>query len=311
MKKEKLIIGSRGSELALYQANFIKKELERKNKHIAVEIKIISTKGDKILDTALSKIGDKGLFTKELEKELLKGNIDIAVHSLKDLQTEIPEGLKLAAVSKRHNVEDVLIARKKGITIYDLKDGAVVATGSLRRKAQLLHLRPDLQIVDLRGNVPTRIDKFLKSDWDAIVLARAGVERLKLQKYISSYISTDEILPAVGQGALAIEIKADNKFADEIVSKINDENTFIAIKSERALLKYLEGGCQIPIGAYAELKPNGLYLDAIIASLDGTLSFRKKIRGSKNNPEKLGESLAKDLLKAGAYEILKEIFQSR
>ncbi|MEG8947735.1 hydroxymethylbilane synthase [Rosettibacter firmus] len=311
MKKQKLIIGSRGSQLALWQANFVKKELERKNKNLSVDIKIIKTKGDKILDVALSKIGDKGLFTKELEKELLKGTIDIAVHSLKDLQTEIPAGLKLAAVTKRHNVEDVLIARKKGISINDLKEGAIVATGSLRRKAQLLHLRPDLKVVELRGNVPTRIDKFLKSDWDAIILARAGIERLKMNKYISSIISTDEILPAVGQGALGIEINEKNILAEEILKNINDENTFIAIRAERALLKYLEGGCQIPIGAFAQVKQNGLYIDAIIASIDGSVTFRKKIRGSKNNPEKLGEQLAKDLLKAGAFEVLKEILQQR
>ena len=308
MKKEKLVIGSRGSELALWQANFVKKELERKNKNLSVEIKIIKTKGDKILDVALSKIGDKGLFTKEIENELLNRNIDIAVHSLKDLQTDIPDGLKLAAVTKRHNVEDVLIARKKGIRIKDLKENAVVATGSLRRKAQLLHLRPDLKIVDLRGNVPTRIKKFIESDWDAIILARAGIERLKMNKYISSIISTEEILPAVGQGALGIEIHKENIFAEKILKSINDKNTFIAVRAERALLKYLEGGCQIPIGAFAEVKPNGLYLDAVIASIDGTITFRKKIRGSKNNPEKLGIELAKDLLKAGASEILKEIF---
>lgn len=309
MKKEKIIIGSRGSKLALWQANFVKKEIEKKNKNISVKIKVIKTKGDKILDVALSKIGDKGLFTKELEKELLNGTIDIAVHSLKDLQTEIPEGLKLAAVTKRYRVEDVLIARKKGIRIKDLKEGAVVATGSLRRKAQLLHLRPDLKVVELRGNVPTRIEKFLNSDWDAIILASAGVERLKLNKYISSYIPLKEILPAAGQGALGIEINKSNKLVEQIVKTINDENTFLAIRAERALLRYLEGGCQIPIGAYAEVKSNGLYLDAVVASIDGTVTFRKKVRGSKNNPEKLGESLAKDLLKAGAYEIMKEIFK--
>ncbi|MCX7797607.1 MAG: hydroxymethylbilane synthase [Melioribacter sp.] len=311
MKKEKIIIGSRGSALALWQANFVKKEIEKKNKYISIEIKIIKTKGDKILDVALSKIGDKGLFTKELEKELLNGTIDIAVHSLKDLQTDIPEGLKLAAVTKRHKVEDVLIAKKKGITIWDLKEGAIVATGSLRRRAQLLHLRPDLKIVELRGNVPTRIEKFLSSNWDAIVLARAGVERLKLNKYISSFIPLEEILPAVGQGALGIEINSNNKIVEEIVKEVNDENTFLAIKAERALLKYLEGGCQIPIGAYGEVKSNGLYIDAIVASVDGAVTFRKKARGSKNNPEKLGETLAKDLLKAGAYEVIKEIFNEK
>lgn len=308
MKKNKLIIGSRGSELALWQANFVKNELERKNKNLFVEIKIINTKGDKILDVALSKIGDKGLFTKELEKELLVGNIDIAVHSLKDLQTEIPKGLILTAVTKRHPVEDVLISKKNKTTISSLKENAIVATGSLRRKAQLLHIRPDVKTVELRGNVPTRIKKFLESDWDAIILARAGVERLKLSKYISSYIPIKEILPAVGQGALGIEIKEDNFFAQKILESINDEKTFVEVRAERALLKKLEGGCQVPIGAYAELRRNGLYLDAVVASLDGSMTFRKKIRGSKKDPEKVGEKLANQLLKAGASIILKEIY---
>ena len=308
--KTKITIGSRGSELALWQANFIKKELEKKNKSVSVEIKIIKTKGDKILDVALSKIGDKGLFTKELEIELLNKNIDIAVHSLKDLQTLIPDGLKLAAVTKRHDVEDVLIARKKGTTIDTLKENAVVATGSLRRRSQLLHLRPDIKVVELRGNVPSRINKFLESDWDAIILARAGVERLNLKKYISSYIPTEQILPAVGQGALGIEILAENKFVDEVLKSVHDENTYCAVLAERALLKALEGGCQVPIGAFAEVRTNGLYLDGIVGSVDGTLTFRKKIRGSKANAEKLGKTLAKDLLKAGAKEVLKEIYNN-
>ena len=309
MKKNKLVIGSRGSELALWQANFIKKELERKNKNLSVEIKIINTKGDKILDVALSKIGDKGLFTKELENELLKGSIDIAVHSLKDLQTEIPKGLKLTAVTKRHPVEDILITRKKGTKIKNLRENAIVATGSLRRRSQLLHLRPDIKIEELRGNVPTRIKKFLESKWDAIILARAGVERLKLNKYISSIISTDEILPAVGQGALGIEIRYDNKFAEEVLKSIHDDKTYAEVLAERALLKALEGGCQVPIGAFAQVKPNGLYLEAVVGAVDGSVTFRKKIRGAKTNPEKLGQKLAKDLLKAGASVILKEIYR--
>lgn len=308
--KHKIIVGSRGSELALWQANFVKKELERKNKNVSVEIKIIKTKGDKILDVALSKIGDRSLFTKELEIELLNKKIDLAVHSLKDLQTEIPKGLKLSAVTKRHNVQDVLISRKKGITIFNLRENATVATGSLRRRCQLLHLRPDLNIVELRGNVPSRIKKFIESDWDAIILARAGVERLKLNKHISSIIKTDAMLPAVGQGALGIETRADNKTVNEIVKSIHHENTYRAVLAERSLLKTLEGGCQVPIGAFAEVKQNGLYIDAIVGSLDGNLTFRKKIRGGKRNPEKLGKKLADDLIKAGAKSILEEIYKT-
>ncbi|MBK7105659.1 MAG: hydroxymethylbilane synthase [Ignavibacteriae bacterium] len=311
MKKDKLILGSRGSELALWQANFVKKELENKNKNLEVEIKIINTKGDKILDVALSKIGDKGLFTKELEVKLLNNEIDIAVHSLKDLQTDIPKGLKLACVTKRHDVEDVLISKKKKETILSLRENATVATGSLRRRSQLKHLRPDINIVELRGNVPTRINKFLESNWDAIILARAGVERLKLQKHISSIIPIDQILPAVGQGALGIEINEKNKFAEEIVKSIHNENTYCAVIAERALLKKLEGGCQVPIGAYAEVKSNGLYLEGLVASLDGSISFRAKVKGKKSEAEKLGKILANELLKSGANKILKEINEIR
>lgn len=308
--KQKIVIGSRGSELALWQAKHIKREIEKKNKNVSVEINIIKTKGDKILDVALSKIGDKSLFTKELEVELLAKRIDLAVHSLKDLQTQIPAGLKLAAVTKRHAVEDVLIARKKGTTIQSLPDYAVVATGSLRRRSQLLHLRSDITILDLRGNVPSRIQKFLDSEWDAIILARAGVERLGLKKYISSFISKDEILPAVGQGALGIEIQEDNKVVEEIVKSLHHVDTYKAVLAERSLLRALEGGCQVPIGAFAEVKSSGLYLDAVVGSLDGSITYRKKLRGSKNDPEKLGKTLAKDLLKAGAKQILKEVYQT-
>ena len=308
--KQKIVIGSRGSDLALWQANFIKQQIEKKNKNVSVQIKVLKTKGDKILDVALSKIGDKSLFTKELEIALLKKEIDLAVHSLKDLQTQIPDGLKLAAVTKRHKVEDVLISHKKGITLLNLKQKAIVATGSLRRRCQVLHLRPDLTIAELRGNVPTRIQKFKSSGWNAIILARAGVERLGLQKNISSIIKTDLILPAVGQGALGIEIHKDNKITEEIVQTFHHENTYLAVLAERALLRKLEGGCQVPIGAFAEVKPNGLYLDAMVGSLDGTITFRKKIRGSKSYSEKLGIKLANDLIKAGAKTILNEIYKS-
>lgn len=308
--KQNIIIGSRGSELALWQANFIKREIEKRNKSVKVEINIIKTKGDKILDVALSKIGDKSLFTKELEIELLAKRIDLAVHSLKDLQTQIPAGLKLAAVTKRHAVEDVLIARRKGMTINKLPENAKVATGSLRRRSQLLHHRPDITVFDLRGNIPSRIQKFLESEWDAIILARAGVERLNLKKYISSFIPKEEILPAVGQGALGIEIHEDNKIVEEIIQSLHHDETYKAVLAERSLLRALEGGCQVPIGAFAEVKSSGLYLDAIVGSLDGSITYRKKIRGSKNEPEKLGKTLAQDLLKAGAKEILKEVYKT-
>ncbi len=310
MKKTIIVIGSRGSELALWQSHFVKKELEKINKQISVEIRIIKTKGDKILDVALSKIGDKSLFTKELEIELLNKSIDIAVHSLKDLQTKIPAGLLLGAVSKRHAVEDVLIAREKGTTINNIRENAVIATGSLRRKSQLLHIRPDIKVEEIRGNVPSRIEKFFKSKWDGIILARAGVERLKLHKFISSVIKKDEILPAVSQGALGIEVHEDNKLVIEILNSIHDDDTYSAISAEREFLRTLEGGCQVPIGAYAEVKPNGLYIDAYVGTIDGSLAFRSKLKGSKFNPQKLGNKLAKNLIKAGAKEILDDIYHN-
>lgn len=309
MKEKKILtIGTRSSDLALWQANFVKKEIEKLCKDIKVELKLVKTKGDKIVDVALSKIGDKGLFTKELEIALINGEIDIAVHSLKDLQTDIPKGLKLAAVTKRHEVEDVLIARKKKMTIEKLPDGATVATGSLRRRSQLKHIRPDINVVELRGNVPTRIKKFEDSNWDAIILARAGVERLKMKKYISSIIDTEEMIPAVGQGALGIEVATKNKFAEEVVKLLHDENTFAAVSAERSLLKALEGGCQVPIGAYAEVKSNGLYLSAIVGSVDGSITYRTVQRGSKKEAVKLGKSVASKLKKAGASKLLKEIY---
>ncbi len=308
-EQNRLIIGTRSSELALWQSEHVKERLETLCKGVEIILKKVQTKGDKIIDVALSKIGDKGLFTKELELELLSGRVDLAVHSLKDLETAMPDGLKLAAVTKRHDVEDVLIARKQGETIETLKQGAVVATGSLRRRSQLKHLRPDITVVDLRGNVPTRIKKFIDSDWDAIILARAGVERLGLSKYVSSIIGVDKILPAVGQGAIGIQIKHGNSMAEEIVRSMHDENTYAAVTAERSLLKTLEGGCQVPIGAYGEIKENELYLSAMVGSLDGKTVFRKSKKGSKTDPEKTGEALAGDLLQEGADRILKEIYE--
>lgn len=308
MTDKKIIIGTRGSELALWQTNFVKSILQKKFPFLQIEIEIVKTKGDKILDVPLAKIGDKGLFTKELETKLIDGEIDLAVHSLKDLETEINEKLTIGAVTKRHKVNDVLIARKKGITLRNLPSNGKIGTGSLRRKAQLLHINPAFQIFDLRGNVPTRIQKFFDSDWDAIILARAGVERLNLEKYISSIIPVSLILPAVGQGALGIECRKDDKHLLEILSKINHKKTEIETRAERAFLRSLEGGCQVPIGCFARLEKEILTIEGKILSLDGSLCFNQKISGSYKNPEKLGEKLAQNLLKAGAKEIINEIY---
>ncbi len=308
--KNKLVIGTRKSDLALWQANYVKKELESRC-NVKVELKKISTKGDKILDVALSKIGDKGLFTKELERALLTNEIDLAVHSLKDMPTELPAGLVLGAVTKRDAPEDVLISKKKNLTIDNLPEGATVATGSLRRKSQLLSLRPDVEVVDLRGNVPTRIEKFLKSNWDAIILARAGVERLKLTKYVSSIVPTYVMLPAVGQGALGIEIREGDEFVKNVIRKIDSKYSHVAAIAERAFLRRLEGGCQTPVAAFAEVRSNGLYLSGFVGSLDGSVTFRKRVRGKIRDAEKLGITLAEEILSAGADKILEEIYDSK
>lgn len=309
MAEKRIIIGTRKSELALWQAHFVKKEIEEKYKSIKVEIKKISTKGDKILDVALSKIGDKGLFTKEIENELLAGTIDVAVHSLKDLPTILPKGLELAAVTKRHGVEDVLVANKKRVTLEKLSQNAVVATGSLRRASQILHLRPDIKIVEIRGNVQTRLKKFTASKWNGMILARAGLERLKLKKHISSVIPVEQIIPAVGQGALGIEIASKNKFAKKIVKGINDSNTNITTTAEREFLKTLGGGCQVPIGAYAEIKSNGLYLSGFVGSPNGKTTFTKTLRGKKSDAKLIGKTLANDILRAGGKKILLELYE--
>lgn len=307
----KIIIGTRGSDLALWQTNFVKDLILTKVKNIEVEIRIIKTTGDKILDVPLSKIGSRGLFTKELEQNLIDGKIDIAVHSLKDLETTLPEGLVIGAIPRRHSVNDVLITRSKKITLTKLGTYAKIATGSMRRKAQLLHLNPNFTIVDLRGNVPTRIQKFLNSDWDAIILARAGVERLNLRQYISSIIPVNLILPAVGQGALGVECREEDKNIIELLSKINHKNTELATRAERAFLRALEGGCQVPIAAYAKVYGNEIQIEGRILSLDGSLCIYNKISGSSKNPEKIGEKLAVMLLKNGTKEILDKVYGNK
>lgn len=304
---KKLTIGTRGSDLALWQTNFIAKKIKRYFPQIEIEIKTIKTKGDKILDKALDKINDKGLFTKELELSILSGEIDFAVHSLKDLPTSLPNGLKLAAVSERYSPEDVIIAKKKNLSIKRFSKKAIIATGSLRRKAQLLYIRKDLKIVDLRGNINTRIKKFLESDWEAMILARAGVERLDLDEYISSIIDVKEIVPAVGQGALAIETKIDSSELQPILKKINHEQTEIETRAERAFLKRLGGGCKTPIAAYAKIKNNKLFIDGLASSPDGKQYFRSATAGNINNPEKIGINLAESVLKMGAKKIIKNI----
>lgn len=303
MPDKKIIIGSRGSELALWQTNHAKTTLETHFPDITFEIKIIKTTGDKMLDVALSKIGDKGLFTKQIENALLRGEIDLAVHSLKDLQTAQPEDLEIGAVSKREIPNDVLIS-KKYRSIDDLPEGAKVATGSLRRKSQLLHYRPDLEIFEIRGNVLSRLRKFEEADLDAMILAFAGVHRLNLDEHIAQIIPFEIMLPAVGQGAMAIEIREKDANLREILRVFNDDETHACITAERAFLRALEGGCQVPIGAHATLQNGKVHLEGFIGSLNGKINWREKISGWRENAKDLGETLAKDLIARGANEVL-------
>lgn len=307
--KSKLTIGTRGSALALWQTNWVKAELQNFFPGLTVEIEIIKTTGDKILDSPLSKIGDKGLFTKELETALLERRVDLAVHSLKDVPTKVPEGLTISVVSEREDIRDVFIASPKTEIkeIDDLPIGSKVATGSLRRKCQLLNWRPDLEIINIRGNLNTRLTKLDDSNWAGMILARAGVVRLGWENRITQVLPLDKMLPAVGQGALGIEIRTDDPETFEIVTKLNHKETEFAVKGERALLRHLEGGCQIPIGAYGRIKGGLFKLDAVIGSLDGKSVVRDSIEGNPESAEQLGIELAEKLLSKGGKEILDEI----
>ncbi|KJS22540.1 MAG: hypothetical protein VR72_05740 [Clostridiaceae bacterium BRH_c20a] len=301
-------VGTRQSQLAMWQTNNVVGILKEKWPQYNFEIVPIKTKGDKILDVALAKIGDKGLFTKELEVAILSGEIDFAVHSMKDLPTVIPDGLMLAAMTPRHDPRDVLIS-KNNYTFKELPQGAKVGTSSLRRKAQLLNVRPDLVILDLRGNINTRLEKMNSNTYDAIILAAAGVERLGWQDKIADKLDYEICLPAVGQGSIGIEIRSNDEEVYTIVQTANDKITELSIIAERALLKSLEGGCQIPIGAFGEITNNQLKLTAIVGSIDGKVVIRDSFSDECDNAEKIGVHLANLLKEKGANTILNEIRQ--
>lgn len=298
-----LVIGSRGSALALWQTHRVEAMLRQLYPSIAIRVEIIHTKGDKILDVALSRIGDRALFTKELEQALLDGTIDLAVHSLKDMPTQLPDGLTLGAISERHGPQDALVAAA-GQTLETLPHGATVATSSLRRRAQLLAMRPDLRIVDVRGNVQTRLDRRRENGWEGMILAFAGLDRLGLADEIAQIIPTSVMLPAVGQGALAIETRLGDDELIAMLAPIDHADTRDCTTAERALLRSLEGGCQVPIAAHATLDGRTLSIDALVAALDGSTVIRRSIAGDRARPDVLGERLAADLLDAGAAEVL-------
>ena len=301
----KYVIGTRGSDLALWQANLVRTRLESLFTEQEFEIKVIRTTGDQLLDIALSKIGDKGLFTRQIETALLNGEIDFAVHSLKDLQTVQPDGLIIGAVCDRETANDVFIS-KTHKSIDELPAGARVATGSLRRKSQLLNFRPDLEIVEIRGNVPTRLKKFQESDLDGLILAYAGIFRLGLEKSVSQLIPFSVMLPAVGQGAVAVEIREGDGEVLELAAKLESGPTRVCITAERSFLRRLEGGCQVPIGAYATIDGGNLHLEGMVGSLDGNVIFRESISGGTVEAEELGTRLAERLIEKGAAELLEE-----
>ena len=304
-----IVVGTRDSELALTQTHFIIGELKKRFPDIDFTVKHIKTEGDKILDVALAKIGGKGLFVKEIENALLAKEIDFAVHSMKDVPTAVPAGLMIAAITEREDPRDCYIAKDGKTSLFNTPQGAVIGTSSLRRSAQLLHHRPDLQIVPIRGNLNTRFRKLGEQEMDGIILAYAGVYRLGWADKITNIIEYEQSLPAVGQGALGIETRTDDNFVNEIISTLNDSVTAAGIIAERAMLRKLEGGCQVPIGAYGRLDGEELVLDGVVASLDGKVILRDQVRGNASEAEALGQKLAQMLVGRGADQILIQVRQ--
>lgn len=300
-----MVLGTRGSRLALWQANHVADRL-REGTALDVEIRTIKTKGDRILDAPLAKIGDKGLFVKEIESALVDGDIDLAVHSLKDMPTVIPEGLTLGAFLEREDPRDALISRGN-VALADLPEGSTIGTSSLRRRAQLLKYRPDFNLVDVRGNLDTRVRKVEEGQFDAIILASAGLKRLGWAHRITEKISPDVSLSAVGQGAIVVEIREDDEFMISSMKLLDHDETRAAVLAERVVMRRLEGGCQIPIGALGRIEGDKLVLDGMVASLDGSNLVRDRITGDPSKPEELGLALAELLLDLGADEILAEV----
>ena len=302
-----LKIGTRASKLALAQSRWVKREIEGKYPHIQVELVRIKTTGDKILDSPLSAIGGKGLFVKEIEEALLEKRVDVAVHSMKDVPVELPEPLMISIFPQREDPHDALISNCTPL-LDRLPPGSKVGTSSLRRKAQLLHLRRDLDLVPLRGNVDTRIRKLESGELQAIILATAGLKRLGLDSRIDQRISSNQMMPAIGQGALGLEVRREDTKTIDLISFLNHGPTEITVRAERAFLKELEGGCQVPIAAIGRLNNENLHLKGMVANLDGTKVLKDEIKGEKDKSEALGIRLAKRLLDSGGREILRNIY---
>jgi hydroxymethylbilane synthase len=304
--REIIRISTRGSQLAMFQANKVKNELEQQFPGKRFELLVLKTQGDKILDVALSKIGDKGLFTKELENSLTDLSSDIAVHSLKDLPTILPEHLCLGGVLQRENFRDALVS-KDGRKLSELTEKDVIATSSLRRKAQLWMLNPKFNIVEIRGNVDTRLQKMQNGFCDAMVMAAAGLIRLGLSDHITEIIDEDTVIPAVSQGAIAMEIRKDDPLVAEMVSKISHTETWKATEAERVFLRKMEGGCQIPIGCYTRIKDGDVEIFGFISNIDGSRYLKDSIKGKIEEANQKALELAERFIEAGAREILDEI----
>ncbi|MBI5633006.1 MAG: hydroxymethylbilane synthase [Nitrospirae bacterium] len=311
MKKDKVVIGTRGSKLALWQAEWVKAELQRLNPGLEIELNKIKTTGDKILDVPLAKVGGKGLFVKEIEEALLKDEADIAVHSMKDVPTEFPESLHLAVICEREDPRDAFIAQNNQQAAKSLKDlpqGATIGTSSLRRSCQLLSRRPDLKIAQLRGNLETRFRKLDEGQFDAMILAAAGVKRLGWQQRISEIIEPEISLPAIGQGAVGIECRINDEFINQLIAPLNHKETSICVRAERALLKRLQGGCQVPIAAYATIRDGRLIMDGLVGSVTGDQIIREHLEGNIEDAETIGITLGEKLLSKGADKILAEVY---
>jgi len=308
-EKTKLVrIATRKSALALWQAEFVKAELERFHADVCVELVPMSTQGDIILDTPLAKIGGKGLFVKELEQAMLDGRADIAVHSMKDVPVEFPDGLELYTICEREDPRDAFVSNNFA-NLNELPQGAIVGTSSLRRQCQIKALRPDLDIRDLRGNVNTRLGKLDDGQYDAIILAAAGLIRLKMSKRIADYIEPEVSLPANGQGAVGIECRIDDEVTKALLAPPEHTQTRIRVNAERSMNRYLEGGCQVPIGAYALVDGEQVHLRGLVGAVDGSEILRDEVTGHVNDAEELGIELAKKLLAQGADKILAEVYR--
>ena len=303
--ERRLVIGTRGSKLAVWQAHFIRARLEGVT-GLEVCLEIIRTTGDRVVDVPLAKVGSKGLFTKEIEVELAAGTIDVAVHSMKDVPTQAPDGLVIAAMPERVDPRDVLVSRG-GMSLGTLPKEARVGTSSLRRIAQLRALRPDLTIVDVRGNLDTRMRKAEEGEVDAVVLAAAGLTRMGWADRISHYLSFAQMVPAVGQGAIGVQIRADDDFMAQTCEQLNDSMTMTCVDAERVVMRLLEGGCQVPIGANARIEGEKLVMDGVVASLDGTRVVRATVEGGPAEGEAVGREMVATLLDQGAGEILAQV----